>query len=131
LPVSSEPVVGQPAKTRSRISNGSHLLPGVDARSTWARRLKDLITLHTADLGGQEAISAAEASIIRRAACLTVELERLELVFATTDAKPEDLDLYQRMSNTLRRHLETTGLKRVPRDVTPSLADYVNSVTDE
>jgi hypothetical protein len=51
-----------------------------------------------------EAISAAEASIIRRAACLTVELERLELVFATTEAKPEDLDLYQRMSNTPPRN---------------------------
>jgi hypothetical protein len=108
---------------RSRISNGSHLLP----RQTWARRLRDLIALHTADLGGVEAISAAEASIIRRAACLTVELERLELVFATTEAKPEDLDLYQRMPNTLRRHLETTGLKRVPRDVTPTLSEYLAS----
>ena len=115
---------------KSRISNGTGLLPGVDGRSTWARRLRDLIALHTADLGGEEAVSAAEASIIRRAATLTVELERLELVFASTDARPEDLDLYQRMSNTLRRHLETTGLKRVPRDVTPSVTEYIDSVTD-
>ena len=52
------------------------------------------------------------------------------MVFASTDARPEDLDLYQRMSNTLRRHLETTGLKRVPRDVTPSVTEYIDSVTD-
>jgi hypothetical protein len=112
---------------RSRMTNGTGLLPGVDGRSTWARRLRDLIALHTADLGGQEVISAAEASIIRRAACLTVELERLELSFATTDAKPEDLDLYQRMSNTLRRHLETTGLKRIPKNVTPTVTQYVDA----
>jgi hypothetical protein len=130
MPVDSPGLAVRKPETRSRISNGSHILPGVDARSTWARRLKDLIALHTADLGGVEAISAAEASIIRRAACLTVELERLELVFATTDAKPEDLDLYQRMSNTLRRHLETTGLKRVPKNVTPtieSLAEHLSA----
>jgi hypothetical protein len=87
--------------------------------------------LHSADLGGQEVISAAEASIIRRAACLTVELERLELVFANSDAKPEDLDLYQRMSNTLRRHLESVGLKRVPKDVTPTLSDYLSEASRE
>jgi hypothetical protein len=117
-------------KGKSRISNGSHVLPGTDGRSTWARRLRDLIGLHTSDLGGPAAVSAAEASIIRRAATLTVELERLELSFATTEAKPEDLDLYQRMSNTLRRHLETVGLKRVPKEVT-SVSDYIDSVADE
>jgi hypothetical protein len=116
---------------KSRITNHSHILPGTDGRSAWARRLRDLISLHTADLGGQDAVSAAEASIIRRAATLTVELERLELLFATSEARPEDLDLYQRMSNTLRRHLETTGLKRVPRDVTPTLSDYLKEASGE
>lgn len=116
---------------KSRITNRSHILPGTDGRSTWARRLRDLIAIHTADLGGEEAMSAAESSIIRRAATLTVELERLELLFATTEAKPEDLDLYQRMSNTLRRHLESVGLKRVPRDVTPTLSDILNEIDAE
>jgi hypothetical protein len=111
---------------RSRITNGASILPGVDGRSTWARRLRDLICLYTADLGGPEAVSSAEASIIRRASCLTLECERLEVAFATAEARPEDLDLYQRMSNTLRRHLETNGLKRVAKDVT-SVASYIEA----
>ena len=131
MPVDSPGLAVRKPEARSRISNGSHILPGVDARSTWARRLKDLIALHTADLGGLEAISAAESSIIRRAATLTVELERLELVFALAgEATPEQIDIYSRVSNTLRRHLETVGLKRVPRNVTPSVAEYVDAINE-
>jgi hypothetical protein len=111
---------------RSRVSNRSHILPGVDGRSTWVRRLRDLVNLHTADLGGEAVTSEAERSIIRRAATLTVELERLELKFATAgEADSIDLELYQRTANSLRRMLETIGIKRVPRDITPPLRDYL------
>ena len=130
MPVDSHRLAVRKPEARSRITNGS-ILPGVDGRSTWARRLKDLIALHTADLGGVEAISAAEASILRRAATLTVELERLELVFALAgEATPEQIDIYSRVSNTLRRHLESVGLKRVPRNVTPSVAYYVDHINE-
>jgi hypothetical protein len=118
------------APARSAVTNRTSILPGVDGRSTWVRRLKDLIALHEADLGGADRASEAERSIIRRAATLTVELERLELRFAQADmsgqsATPADLDLYQRTANSLRRLLEAVGLKRVPRDVTPPLKDYL------
>jgi hypothetical protein len=33
--------------------------------------------------------------------------------------------LYQRATNTLRRTLESVGLERRQRDVTPSLAEYL------
>jgi hypothetical protein len=112
--------------SRSRISNGSAILPNVDGRSTWVRRLRDLIALHLSDLGGDDQASEAERSIIRRIATLTVELERLEAVFATAgEATPDQLDLYQRTANSLRRLLEAIGIKRVPRDVTPTLAQYL------
>ena len=93
---------------RSRVSNGTAILPGVDGRSTWVRRLRDLIALHLSDLGGEDATSEAERSIVRRIATLTVELERME-----------------------SRLLESIGLKRVPRDVTPSVADYVAHIAKE
>ena len=113
---------------RSKVTNGA-TLPGVDGRSTWVRRFRDLMALHLSDLGGEDHVSEAQRSIIRRTATLEVELERLELKFATADqAKPvdaSDLDLYQRTSNTMRRHLEALGLERRPRDVTPSLDAYV------
>jgi hypothetical protein len=116
----------QRSKARSKVTNGN-LLPGVDGRSTWMRRLRDVISLHLADMGGEDSISEAEKSIIRRVATLTVELERLELVFALAgEAKPEQIDLYQRTANSLRRMLEAVGLQRRCRDVTPSLQDYLD-----
>ena len=117
---------------RSRVSNGTAILPGVDGRSTWVRRLRDLIALHLSDLGGEDATSEAERSIVRRIATLTVELERMESGFATAgEALPAQIDLYQRTANSLRRLLESIGLKRVPRDVTPSVADYVAHIAKE
>jgi hypothetical protein len=92
----------------------------------WARRLRDLIEQHVADLGGNEAVSAAERSIVRRAATLTVELERMEAAFALAGAaSPQDLDLYQRTAGNLRRLLESLGLQRRARDVTPDLKTYL------
>jgi hypothetical protein len=104
---------------KSRTTNGSQLLPGVDGRSAWVRRCKDIITLHLADLGGANNCSAAEHSIIRRASVMTVELERLEAKFATSGvAASADLDLYFRGCGNLRRLLEGLGLERRARDVT-------------
>jgi hypothetical protein len=80
-------------------------------------------------LGGEDAVSEAERSIVRRAATLTVELERLELIFALAgEALPEQIDLYQRVGNSLRRLLESVGIKRVPKDVTQSFDDIVNEI---
>jgi hypothetical protein len=111
---------------RSRITNGSALLPGIDNRSAWVRRCKDVIGQHLSDLGGEANTSAAERSIIRRAAVLTTELERMEVKFATSDeASPTEIDLYARASSNLRRLLLAIGLQRRPVDVTDeSLIEY-------
>ena len=107
------------AVRQPKVANGSTLLPGIDGRSVWVRRMKDVIQSHVADLGGTDNCSAAERSIIRRASTLTVELERLEARFATAgEASDADLDLYQRTAGNLRRLLEAVGLSRRPRDVT-------------
>ena len=114
-------------EARSRISNGSQLLAGVDGRSTWARRLRDLIELHTNDLGGDANISEAERAIVRRASVLIVELERMETDFALANGAPNiaTLDAYQRAAGNLRRLLEWLGLQRRARDVTPGVRQYV------
>jgi hypothetical protein len=70
---------------KSRITNGSALLPGIDGRSTWVRRAKDIIGEVLSDLGGVDNTSAAERSIVRRVATLTVQLERLEEKFALSN----------------------------------------------
>lgn len=113
---------------RAAVTNGSAVLPGVDGRSTWARRLRDLIEIHLTDLGGLEAVSQAQHSIVRRAATLTVELERLEAKFANAGAaEPGELDLYQRTAGNLRRLLESVGLERKARNVTPGLREYLST----
>ena len=122
----------QLSKARSRISNGSNILPGVDGRSTWVRRFRDLIGLHLSDLGGEDRASEAEKSIIRRAATITAELEYLELRFALSHHAGETpdivhLELYQRLANSLRRLLEAVGLQRRPVNVALPLKDYLAS----
>jgi hypothetical protein len=108
-------------KTRSRLSNGHVFSRSVDERSAWARRYKDLLIVHLNDLGGPDNVSAAEAAILKRACTLIVEAERLEEKFAIAgQAELEELDAFQRVSNTLRRLLSTLGLSRRQRDITPT-----------
>src|ERR1700720_2073609 len=109
---------------KSRITNGSALLPGIDGRSGWVGRSKNLIAEFVSDIPNA---SAAERSLIRRCAVLTVQLEMLEQKFAQArgDAAPAELDLYQKIANTLRRHLSTLGLQRRAKDVGPTLGDLI------
>ena len=119
------PAVDRPKdRQRSRITNGSALLPGVDQRCAWVRRAKDVIAAHLSDIPDP---TAAERSIIRRASVLTVELERLEAAFAVAgEADPETLDLYGRTAGNLRRLLEAVGIsRRDARNITPSLSEYL------
>ena len=93
------------------------------------RRFRDLIHLHISDLGGEDGCSAAELSIVRRAALLTLELETMEGRFEQEgEASLKQLDAYQRTANSLRRLLESLGLKRRPRDVTPDPLTYEHGV---
>jgi hypothetical protein len=126
------PLIARPKDPqRSAIANGK-LLPGVDQRNTWVRRAKELIADHISDLGGEANASTAERSIIRRAAVLTVELERLEARFASAgEASAEDLDLYQRTAGNLRRLLEAVGLQRRAKEVSPpSVTDYLKHINE-
>ena len=116
-------------KTRSAITNGRHLLHDVDGRSTYMRRLRDLVDAHTSDLGGEDFVSEAEQRLVRRAALLTIQTEMMDQRFASNDgqASKDDLEVYQRLVNTLRRCLETLGLQRRSRDVTPTLQQYLQA----
>lgn len=98
------------ASGRSRITNGSKTIDG-DGRSKWARRFRDVLALYLSDLGAPEDVSQMKHSLIRRAATMTVELERAEAEFAKKGkADPDALSAYQTTSNTLRRLLETLGM---------------------
>jgi hypothetical protein len=123
----SRPVAKRKSQGRSRVGNGSALLNRVDLRSVWYRRFKDLLDDHFSDIPNA---SYAEGSILRRAAVLECELETMETTFATRGhAEADELDLYQRTASGLRRLLESVGLQRRSRDVTPTLEQYLSNNT--
>lgn len=126
-PASSTPPFEGRSTTRSRIANGTATLLGAkDERSLYVRRMKEIIAEHVSDLGGSDAISAGEKSIVRRVAVLTVELEKIETRFAEDPSVGErTLDLYNRTAGNLGRLLDRLGLKRRTRDITPTLDAYL------
>ncbi|MER9174606.1 hypothetical protein NKH72_13535 [Mesorhizobium sp. M0955] len=119
-------------QAKARVSNGKATIATADGRTIWVRRLKDLIEAHEADLGGTENLTQAQRSIVRRAATLSVELERLEASFAMAGLiSAADLDAYQRASNSLRRLLESLGIKRDVKDAQQVWADVWQANIDK
>lgn len=115
------------SKGRSRVTNGRSLMPrSIDGRSVYMRRFRDILAMLLSDAGGEDRVSEAIKSIARRAATITVELERIEVAFAESEdaATPTRLELYQRLSNTLRRLLEAIGLERKTHDITPTVEQW-------
>jgi hypothetical protein len=112
-------------RQRSRVGKGHKLIAGCDGRGLWVRRLKDLLAEAISDMGGVDNTSAAERHIIRRACVMIVELERLEGKFAQAgEVSVDDLDCYGRTAGNMRRLLESVGLQRRARDVTPDPLEY-------
>ena len=119
--------VRQP-RARSRLSNGTRgmVLPGIDQRSAIARRYRDVICAIIADLGGESRLSEARLQLIRRFSALgraggndgggagrwqTVRQQRARAHFIHSRAP--------------------CGTCRVPKNVTPSLHDYLESKVAE
>jgi hypothetical protein len=126
-PAKRQPAAALPPAQRSAVTNGRLFAAVIrDGRSGWSRRMQDVLSLHISDLGGEDIVSSAERSIIRRIATISTELEWIEQQFAASSTGPsaEQLDVYLRGSNSLRRLLESIGLKRVPREV-ESLSQYL------
>ena len=108
-------VEARPKRKSSAVSSGRRLFVEGDANSPWSRRFRDLCAGHTSDLGGREALSEAQASLIRRASALECELERMEGQMSAGVAV--DLDVFARAASHLRRILESLGLERKARPV--------------
>jgi len=113
------PLIDKSPENRCALTNRSRtFLEDVDERTPFARRFSDVLKAHISDLGSWDAVSEAQASIARRAAMITVQLELLECKMARLVEPNVDLaDLYSRLTNTLRRALESIGLERRARTI--------------
>jgi hypothetical protein len=113
----------RPKRIRSAVSNGRRLFVDGDGNSAWSRRYRDLIVGHISDMGGRDMLSQAQLSLIKRASAIELELEQME--GRLSKGAQVDLDTFTRAASHLRRLLETLGLRRQARDVTPSLTDIL------
>lgn len=113
-------------RPRSAVTSGRQLFIEGNPNSAWSRRFHDLVLGHVSDLGGADLLSEAQFSLIRRAAAIECELERLDARLSA--GEPVDLDSYGRCAGHLRRLFETIGVERVARDVTPSLDEYLRQI---
>jgi hypothetical protein len=107
-------------RQRSKVTNGRRAFVEGDGQSPWARRWRDLAANHANDLAGAAglgALSQAQQSLIRRVATISIELEQME--GRLSKGEPVDLDTYGRGAGNLRRLLETLGIERKAKDVSP------------
>jgi hypothetical protein len=107
------PTRAQSKRPRSAVTSGRKLFVEGSPNSAWSRRYHDLVVGHANDLGGHDMLSNAQMSLIRRAAAIEAELERLDARLSS--GEEVDMDTYARVAGHLRRLFETLGLKRVPR----------------
>ena len=115
-------------EARSKISNGSALLDGIDGRSARARRFRDVLGEIVSDLGGPDRLSEGQRQLARRGAMLAVECERLESLGVA--GEPFNLEVYGQLTDRLGRVFMRLGLRRQAREVVPTLEQYSKQVRE-
>jgi hypothetical protein len=129
------------ATVRSKLANGSKLLPLTDGRSATARRFRDLYEDICADLGGMDLLSEGQKQLARRAAMLSAEAERLEALAARNErpsrenwkedlANKFDVITYGVICDRLGRLFDRLGLERRARPVSNPVLEYFHCEED-
>lgn len=98
-------------------------LADVDRRTIAAKEAFGLRDSIASDLGGWDSLSAMEQEIINNAAMIGAMLKDAGASYLS--GQPTDLVEFQTLANCQRRLLETLGLQRRSRDVTPDLSKYM------
>ena len=119
------PVERRSSKQRSRMTNGTALLPDIDGRSAIARRFKDITSGILADQGGADQCSEGRLQLVRRFAAAAVLAEQLESRLA--NGEQIDIQKHALLCSTLTRLAQRIGIDRRAKNITPSLGDYLRS----
>jgi hypothetical protein len=111
---------------RARITNHKDLLPGLDGRTSAARRFRDLVSRYIVDIGGLDCCSEIKLGLLRRLAAATVQAELLE----SRMVSGEQIDVSQlcTLASTCVRLAQRIGIERVARGIErpPTLDAYLN-----
>src|SRR5262249_48937458 len=114
---------GSTPALRARVTNHKDLLPGMKGTSSAARRFRDLVNAFLTDQGGIEQCSEIRIALLRRLASVVVQSELLEA--RMVNGEQVDIGLLCQLASTAVRLSTRVGVERVPKDVEPSLSDYL------
>ena len=109
---------------RSRVSNGTDILPGItDGRSLIVRRYRDIAGALLSDAGGVDNCSEAKQQLIRRFAACSVLAEQQESKLA--NGEQIDVTQHALLCSTLTRLASRLGLERRAKTIVPTLDQYL------
>jgi hypothetical protein len=107
-------------------------LDSLDARTAAAAAVRSLISALSTDLGGEDRLSAGEKELVQRVAMTGAMAADFEAHWvAGQPIEASEFTSYLQTVNVQRRVLATLGLQRTPRDVTPSLSEYLAQLQAE
>jgi hypothetical protein len=102
-------IAARPATVRSRVTNGK-MIAGVDGRSAEARRYRDLAMAFADDCGGAAGLTEAQRTLVRQAATLTVQSEKLQGAMLRGEEMSDEQ--MTRVANSLSRTLSRLGIRK-------------------
>jgi hypothetical protein len=116
--------LGRPVGARNKPYDMGTLFLDGEQTPTF-RRFRDLLLGIVNDLGGRDTLSVAQLQLARRCSMICTQCELMEQ--QTVAGAPLDLIAYGTLTGHLVRALRELGVKRQPRDVTPTLRDYLDA----
>jgi hypothetical protein len=117
---------------RSAVTNGSRLFVQRPGDTAWARRFRDVLYEILSDVAAPGELSEGQRQLARRCATLAISCEMMEGDAAA--GAPINFEEYGKLTDRLGRALSRLGLRSIrrrPRDITPSLSEYLASLPKE
>jgi hypothetical protein len=101
------------------------VLQNVDGRTSIARRYKDIFSAILVDQGGEDRCAEARIQLVRRFAAAACLAEQLETNLA--NGVQVSISEHALLCSTLSRLAARIGIDRIPRNVSPSLSEYLDA----
>lgn len=108
---------------KTRVANGTDILPGIDNRLIIAKRYREIATTILTEQGGADHCSESRQQLIRRFAAAAVLAEQMESRLA--NGQQIDIAEHALLCSTLVRVARQIGINRIAKDVTPDLQTYL------